>query len=82
MGSKMTRYNPDIHHRHSIRLRGYDYSQEGAYFITFCTQKQECLFGDIKDGKMVLNDAGRMIQSLCGMNYHNITQVLTLTHSW
>ncbi len=33
----MKQYNPDIHHRHSIRLKGYDYSQEGLYFITICT---------------------------------------------
>ena len=46
--------------RRSIRLRGYDYSRAGAYFVTICTQNRDCLFGDIVDGKMVLNDAGRM----------------------
>jgi putative transposase len=40
-------YNPDIHHRRSIRLQGYDYSGAGAYFITICTQNRECLFGNI-----------------------------------
>jgi REP element-mobilizing transposase RayT len=60
----MTRFNPNLHHRHSNRLRGYDYSKEGAYFITICTQNQECLFGEILDGRMVLNDAGKMIQSV------------------
>ena len=55
-------YNPDVHHRRSIRLQGYDYSQAGAYFVTICTQNRECLFGDVLDGKMVLNDAGRMVQ--------------------
>jgi len=54
------KYNPDIHHRRSIRLKGYDYSQSGAYFITICTQNRECLFGEITNGKIVLNDAGRM----------------------
>ena len=34
----MKQNNPDIHHRHSIRLKGYDYSQEGLYFITICTK--------------------------------------------
>lgn len=29
-------YDPDIHHRRSIRLRGYDYTQAGAYFVTIC----------------------------------------------
>nr|VFJ44204.1 MAG: hypothetical protein BECKFW1821A_GA0114235_100619 [Candidatus Kentron sp. FW]VFJ58227.1 MAG: hypothetical protein BECKFW1821B_GA0114236_104011 [Candidatus Kentron sp. FW] len=54
-------YNPDIHHRRSIRLRGYDYSQAGAYFVTICTQNQECLFGKIADGEMRLNDAGKIV---------------------
>ena len=59
----MIRYNPDIHHRHSIRLREYDYSEAGAYFVTVCTQDRECMFGEIVDGEMKLNDAGRMVES-------------------
>ncbi len=55
-------YDPDIHHRRSIRLQGYDYSRTGAYFVTLCTQNRECLFGEIENGKMVLNDAGLMVQ--------------------
>ena len=55
-------FNPNIHHRQSIRLRGYDYSQNGAYFITICTQNREYLFGEIQNGEMILNDAGWMIQ--------------------
>lgn len=47
--------------RKSIRLKKYDYSQNGAYFVTICTQNRECLLGNIIDRKMVLNDAGRMI---------------------
>lgn len=39
------RYDPNIHQRRSIRLKGYDYSQAGAYFITICTQDRACLFG-------------------------------------
>jgi putative transposase len=42
-------------------LRGYDYSAPGAHFVTACTQNRECLFGDIVDGVMVCNDAGRMV---------------------
>lgn len=53
-------YNPNIHHRKSIRLKGYDYSQAGLYFITICVQDRECLFGKIVDGEMILNDAGKM----------------------
>jgi len=55
------KYNPDIHHRRSIRLKGYDYSQAGFYFITICTQNRLCLFGEIENGEMVLNDAGWMV---------------------
>ena len=58
------KYDPDIHHRRSIRLKGYDYSQAGAYFVTICTQNRECLFGEILDGEMALNDAGRMIKTI------------------
>ncbi len=54
-------YDPQKHHRRSIRLKGYDYSQQGAYFITICTKDRHCYFGDIADSKMVLNDAGTMI---------------------
>ena len=54
------KYNPDIHHRRSIRLQGYDYSQSGAYFITTCTQNRECLFGEIHNGKMYLNEYGEI----------------------
>ncbi|MBW4641900.1 MAG: transposase [Goleter apudmare HA4340-LM2] len=46
------KYNPNIHHRQSIRLRGYDYSQPGAYFITICTQHHECCLGEIINGDM------------------------------
>ncbi|MCL4487055.1 MAG: hypothetical protein M1570_02855 [Chloroflexi bacterium] len=49
------------HHRRSIRLRGYDYSREGAYFVTICTQNRKCLFGEIVNGEMQLNDPGAMI---------------------
>ena len=55
-------YNPDIHHRRSIRLKGYDYASEGLYFVTICTQNRECLFGEIKNNEMILNDAGRMVE--------------------
>ena len=56
-------YNPKKHHRRSIRLKGYDYSQSGFYFITICVQNREHLFGHIENGKMVLNDAGRMVEN-------------------
>lgn len=55
------KYNPQIHDRKSIRLKGYDYSQAGLYFITICVQNRECLFGNIINDQMILNDAGMMI---------------------
>ena len=57
-------YNPDIHHRRSIRLKGYDYAKPGLYFITICTQNRLPLFGEIKDGGMILNDAGMMVKTI------------------
>jgi len=57
------------HNRRSIRLKNYDYSQAGAYFITICTQDRECLFGEIIDDKMILNDAGEIIQE-----FHAVTE--------
>ena len=50
------------HHRRSIRLPGYDYSQPGMYFVTICTQDRECLFGEIMDGELRPNAAGQMIE--------------------
>lgn len=57
-------YNPDIHHRRSIRLKGYDYSSAGAYFVTICVHGRECLFGRIIDYKMQLNNAGKMVENV------------------
>ena len=73
------KYNPQIHHRRSIRLKGYDYSKEGLYFITICAQDRACLFGEIVGAPlvdaqntdaqntdapaMILNDAGKMVES-------------------
>ncbi len=59
-------FNPDIHHRKSIRLRGYDYSQAGLYFVTICTQGRQCLFGYVDNGVMNLNDAGKMLSATWG----------------
>ena len=56
------KYNPDIHHRRSIRLKGYDYSQSGLYFITLCAVNKICMFGNVVDGKMQLNDIGQLVE--------------------
>ena len=50
--------------RKSIRLKNCDYSENGFYYVTVCTQNRECLFGDIIDRKMVLNGAGKIIQNI------------------
>ena len=52
------KYNSEIHRRRSIRLKCYNYSQSGAYFITICAHNRECLFGKIIDGNSVLNEFG------------------------
>ncbi len=56
------RYNPAIHHRRSIRLKGYDYGKEGLYFITICTFHRANLFGRIEYGQMELNNAEQIAQ--------------------
>ncbi len=54
-------YDPARHHRRSIRLRGYDYRQPGAYFVTVCTHRRQRLFGDVVRGVMRLNRWGRVV---------------------
>ncbi len=58
----MHKFDSHIHHRRSIRLKDYDYSQPGAYFVTICMKGKECLFGEINGGIMILNDSGRMVE--------------------
>jgi len=58
------KFDPDKHRRRSIRLKGYDYSQAGAYFITLCTRDRACLFGEVVDGEMRWNDIGRMVKTI------------------
>jgi len=55
--------DPGIHQRRSIRLKGYDYSQAGAYFITVCTYHRASLFGAIANGEMRLNELGEIAQA-------------------
>jgi putative transposase len=53
-------YDPDKHHRRSTRLRDYDYSQAGAYFVTIVTHSHRSFFGQIADGAVRLNEAGQI----------------------
>ena len=55
-------YDPHKHHRRSIRLKGYDYTQAGAYFVTFVAHDRECLFGEVVDGVMWLNAFGEIVR--------------------
>jgi REP element-mobilizing transposase RayT len=55
------KFNPDIHNRRSIRLRDYDYRSAGAYFLTICAFQRECLFGEVVEGEMQLNDMGAIV---------------------
>ena len=57
----MQKINPDLVNRRSIRLKNYNYSQVGFYFVTICTQNHAKYFGEINKGVMELNDAGKMI---------------------
>ncbi|HTM65550.1 MAG TPA: hypothetical protein VL093_04470 [Flavipsychrobacter sp.] len=58
--------NPKIFQRKSIRLKGYDYSQPGLYFITICVQNNVCLFGKIENDELTLNEAGKMVEKWHG----------------
>ena len=51
-----------LHNRRSIRLKGYDYSQKGIYFITLCCQDKQHFFGEIQNGNMILNELGEIIK--------------------
>ena len=50
-----------IHNRRSIRLKEYDYTQSGAYFVTVCTSQRECFFGEIVGGEIHLNRRGEIV---------------------
>lgn len=56
-------YDPARHHRKSIRLKGYDYTAAGDYFVTICTHHRECLFGEVVDGEMQLNRFGERVRA-------------------
>lgn len=55
------KYNPSEHHRRSIRLKEYDYSEPNWYYVTICTHHHKNLLGEIKNSKMILNDFGKIV---------------------
>lgn len=50
------------HYRRSIRLKGYDYTSPGAYFVTSCSQNRRNIFGEIRNDVMIANPAGQMLE--------------------
>jgi len=58
-----TSCSSEKYHRRSIRLKDYDYSQTGAYFITICTNNNKCIFGSVEDGAMRLNKYGVIVKN-------------------
>jgi REP element-mobilizing transposase RayT len=67
-GNMAMKYNSEIHHRRSIRLKEYDYANAGAYFVTICTWKKEHVFGKIVNSEMIFSQIGGIIQQ----EWHNI----------
>ena len=55
------KYKSEKNYRRSIRLKNYDYTNPGAYFITICTYHRECIFGEIVDEEILLNDVGFIV---------------------
>ncbi len=55
------KYDPQIHHRRSIRLKDYDYSQPGAYFVTLVSYQRYCLFGNVIEGEMQVGRYGKIV---------------------
>lgn len=53
-----SKFDPEKHHRRSFRLQGYDYSQQGAYYVTIVAWQRKCLFGEIVNGEMRLTKFG------------------------
>ena len=57
-------YDPEIHHRRSVRLKGYDYRRQGMYFVTVCLHGRVPHFGEVVEGQMCLSENGRRTQEV------------------
>ena len=55
--------NPVLHHRRSIRLKDYDYSQQGTYFVTVCTYNRKCNLGKVINDEVQLNKYGHIVEN-------------------
>ncbi len=61
------------HHRHSMRLKEYDYTNEGGYFVTVVTQGRETLFGEVVNEEMILNEFGKIVENTWfDLIHHNL----------
>jgi len=58
----MSKFDPQKHHRRSVRLKEFDYSSAGGYFVTSVAWRRECLFGEVVNGEMRLNRYGEIVQ--------------------
>jgi REP element-mobilizing transposase RayT len=58
----MVKFDPQKHHRRSIRLKEFDYSSAGAYFVTIVAWHRECLFGEVVNKEMRLNKVGKIVE--------------------
>jgi REP element-mobilizing transposase RayT len=56
------KYDPEVHRRRSIRLKGYDYTQPGAYFVTICAYQRDEIFGEVVNGEMQLSSPGKIVR--------------------
>ena len=61
------KYNPEIHHRRSIRLKNHDYSSNGIYFVTICIHEKKALFGNIKNEAVICNSSGEIAKNIWDM---------------
>jgi len=67
------KYDAEIHHRRSIRLEGYDYSRDGAYFVTICAQDRRCVFGDVVErGKVPATEVSKVSDGEGGWKHAEI----------
>ena len=71
------RYNPDMHYRRSVRLRGYDYTHAGAYYVTIVAQDRVCLFGEVVGENVRLGEAGVMVQAVWEALPHRFPSIET-----
>lgn len=55
-----SKFDHQKHHRRSIRVKGYDYSSKGAYYVTIVTWHRDCIFGEVVDKEVILNNLGKI----------------------